>query len=189
MRVRLGQAGRHRGQGVRLTDGCVREGQRLQPQGESLRRPRFEIGRFGGRLRLRQHGIVTQAPCKQARRRRLGRRPRRVSQQPCAQFPWRMETEVQNTNVDSRREARQAGRVGVLSRTSFDPITLLSPVRTRSTHTFLYTSLPIPFRHIGPCSAACSALPCPCVPKFPLSLPIAQFAPLPRISVMEPCRR
>ena len=41
-------------------------------------------------------------------------------------------------------------------------------------HSLTCLSLPIPFRHIGPCPVACSALPCPCVPEFPLSRPIAQ---------------
>lgn len=81
----------------------------------------------------------------------------------------------------SSREAREAGQMWASYRTSHAiipsrPIT--SPLSREGTSrplTHLTSlSLPIPFRHIGPCPVACSALPCPCVPEFPLSRPIAQ---------------
>jgi hypothetical protein len=109
------------------------------------------------------------------------------------------------TYLDSRREARQAGQsVGVLSHPmpSSHYYCIPSHHISRRRHaregrsrfsSLPAPSLPIPFRHIGSCSAACSALPCPCVPEFPLSFAnctgTIRTSSSPRISVMEPRRQ
>ena len=150
-----------------------------------LKRPRFEIGRMGGvRLRRRQRGTVTQAKCFQAQWRLLVAGLARCSHG---------ERHKRGLAQQQQGKARRAGRVGgVLSRASH-PIQshhISRRPRTRrknSLTTTIPTSLPIPFRHIGPCSAACSALPGPCCePEFPLSLPIAQAAQIIRTPNFTP---
>jgi hypothetical protein len=120
-----------------LTDGCVHKDQRLQPQGQSLIRPRFEIGKICGRLRLRQHGSVTQATCKQARR----RRPVAGHGMSCSRNARNSHERVQERHKRGLAQVQYAGKRGKLGRCLggrliahcilFDPITS-SPARTRT---------------------------------------------------------
>ena len=99
-----------------------------------------------------------------------------IVQQACVAIHLRSTNAVRCSAT--RGVSLQAGLAGVLSRILFDHhithITHLAAASRRIVHLPLSLSIPIHFRHIGPCSVACAALPCPCALEFPLSLPIAR---------------
>lgn len=141
-------------------------------------------------LQLRIGGIVTQAARKQVRWRRVVASNSLLCSNHASMCDCSSELYERS---QAQRTAESVFKLGLWA--SYRSLASFPSHHTSRRREPKYSSrslsvhIPIPFLHIGPCPVAYSILPSPCVPEFPLSLPITQFAPSPRIVVMEPGRR